>query len=169
MFKNIGKNSAFKIINRYAKLRKHKALSNIRLPYKKSNVLIDNIYIGYFGILVVGNIGFEGELYGNEKDSKWALYEKEGKTPIENQLLKLQQQVDAIRDIFIKEEIYKVDIKSCLVIWKSEKKLKSFVNCDYIFRLNEFKRYITRSQFEQDKGIDIDKIISAFEKYRVQD
>lgn len=156
-----------KVLKRHSRSRKDIILSDITLQFKKETVHIDHVYIGSFGILLVDVYDFHGSLYGNEKDPNWAYYEKDDKTAIKNPIIDLNEKNGILREIFAAEKIYKLEYDCAAVVPANTKTLELYAKSKTLMRLNEFKKYISRSSFDEDKGVNKENVASAIKKYMV--
>ncbi|MDR2656117.1 MAG: NERD domain-containing protein [Oscillospiraceae bacterium] len=152
------------VLKRFARRRKHRLLTDLKIQGKNGSLEIDNVYIGEFGVLVLDSFGYEGELYGGEKEPRWALYEKKLKSPIENPIIALNEKVDAIRRIFAKEGVYKVDIKAYVLFRQKASKLRINFQSPHILRIEGFRKFLSDKSFECDRSVRIEKVAEALEK-----
>ena len=153
-------------LKRFGSIRKYKILTNLVVQYEEETASIDAALVGNFGVILFDACDYKGELYGSEKDPKWALYEKEYKSPVNNLLLLLNEKNDILRRIFAKEEIYKVNIDSFVVLMAKPKKIKCFFKSDRLLTMKTLNKLPDQEKYDTNKGLDSDRVIAAFEKYR---
>lgn len=155
------------ILKRHARIRKYTVLSDIKLQYKKETIHIDHIYVGYFGILLIDCCDFKGSIYGNEKDPNWAYYEKDDKTAIKNPIIDLGEKLGVLRNIFASDKVYKLNYEHLVIIPADLKKLEVYVKSDSLLRVNDFKKHISKSKYDNDNGIKIETVVETIKKYQV--
>ncbi len=146
----------------FSRLRGYKVLTDVTIPYKDGEKTISHVLVGIFGILVVDAHEFRGELYGTADDKKWTYIPKKGqRQQPESLTLDLQAKVDAIRTLLAANKIYRLTIDSVNVVDSSEKALALFVPQSLpVIRLNRLSAMLGKSKYEQDAGVDIEKVAS---------
>ncbi len=167
----IGKNGEKKVsrkLKRYSFTRGYKIINNIYLPLYDKTSQIDHIIIGRFGIIVIETKNLHGEIYGSMFDDKWIQYIGDKKHKFYNPLKQNQGHIDIIRHIFNKEKIYKVDIESFVVFVDNKVGLNVKKNLP-VYKLKKFIKILNKSKYQEDKGLDINKIYDIIESYRVKD
>ncbi|SDN16302.1 nuclease-related domain-containing protein [Acetanaerobacterium elongatum] len=144
----------------YSSLRRYKVLTGVRLPYRGGVKEISHVLIGIFGVIVVDTHHLNGELYGTADDKKWTHVFSDGKKEqLPNLALDLQEKVDAIRQAFAAQGIYRVSIDSINVVQNSEKKLKLYVASSLpVIRLNRLGAFLGKSKYDTDADVDMDKL-----------
>lgn len=165
----LGKRKVNGILKRFGVFRGYKLIKDIELPVGNDYTCCDSILVGYFGIILIKTCGVKGEYYGAGYDKSWIFTKKSnGNSPkkyIPNPNKVLDQNINAIRDILKKEEIYKVSIDAVLVT-TIEKNRFFVTKLDYpLMTEKELKKLLSKSKYESDSGIDIEKIVSALDKY----
>lgn len=144
----------------YSSLRQYKVLTGVRLPYRDGVKELSHVLIGIFGVIVVDAHPLSGELYGTADDKKWVLVHKNGKKEqLPNLALDLQEKVDAVRQAFAAQGIYKVSIDSINVVQNSEKKLALYVASSLpLIRLKRLGAFLNKSKYDTDADVDMNKL-----------
>ena len=159
---------AMNVLKRHVKIRKHTVMHDIKIRYKDEAIHIDHIYIGEFGVLLVDTYDFKGSIYGGEKDKSWAYYEKDGKSAIKNPVLDLEEKTAVLRELFASEKVYKLSYYCAAVIPDSTTKLEVYAKSDKLMRLGAFKKYMSKSMFDEDKNIKIQAVMDALKRHIVE-
>lgn len=69
-----GKQRVTAILRKYALLRYFKVLTDLEIPTGSNGsqkIRIENVLVGFFGLLVVASIDRKGEFYGKRADKSW--------------------------------------------------------------------------------------------------
>ncbi len=168
MFKDTSKKKTGRVLKAFAKVRGFEVLSNLNLEFKNKQALIDHVLIGNFGVMFFGCLDLKkGEIFPNDRDEKWAVVTKFGKTYVDSPYLRNQNANDVVREIFAKEEVYRVIFENAVVIDcpKSDTQIIAPVESLGIFTPKDLKKYLRKVKFEKDCGVDIKKTVDALRKY----
>lgn len=165
-----GEKKVARILRNFAMLRGFKVINGLYLPLYDKTTEIDHILIGYFGMIVIETKNCHGEVYGDEKQDQWTHLVGKSKTKhtLYNPVKQNQTHIDCIRHIFVKEQIYKVNIEN-LVVFTGKKLQLNVGRSMPIIQVRQLKKYLHKSKYAEDKGIDVDKIYDTLMRYRVTD
>ncbi len=159
-----------KTLRRYAALRGHKVLADITLKGKDGNTHADFVMVGSFGMLVVNVARWKGSYIGEEGAENWTVElrdKKQTRQKMPNLLKEGGAFVEALRGEFVQQKIYKVQVYQCVVIPYAQKQDTGiYLNgdrADGVYFLKNFKNYLSKSKFEKETDINIDKIIALLQ------
>lgn len=150
------------VLSRFALPRGFKVLSGMTLKNGDSEITIENMLIGYFGILLVHTLGARGEYYGTLDSENWTLIANNKKQILENPVKQLECEVAALRAVFAKNKVYNIPIER--VVYVSNKSNKTAVYVTHggeILLGGKLPRYLEKSKFEKDTGLDVKKIANV--------
>ena len=156
------------ILKRYAGIRNFKVINDLYLPLYDKTTQIDHVLIGFFGILVIETKNVGGEVYGDPKKKEWLHIMGSKRHYMYNPLMQNQAHIDCIRHICGKENIYNLNIES-LVVFTNRKVDLYIPNKLPIIKVKKLKKFLRQSRFEKDRNIDVEKVYSVLESYRVTD
>ncbi len=147
-------------LNRYARLRRYRVLTDVTVPYKDGEKNISHLLVGIFGILIVDAHEFSGELYGTAEDKKWTYIPKKGARQQPDSLsLDLQAKADAVRTLLAANKVYRLAIDSVNVVQNAEKGLVLYVPQSLpVIRLKRLSAMLGKSKYDKDEGVDIEKV-----------
>ena len=169
LFKSDVQKDVKKILKSFAGIRKYKVLSDVTVEYKGKSAHIDQMMVGYFGVLFVSAYNLKkASLFGGENEDKWAVVKDDKKEHIPN-FHKQNLAFNAfLRDIFSSEKIYSIPFENavCIKCKDDIKQINANVNSMNILTLKQLKKHIRKVKFEKDLGVDVDKIVNCIEKYR---
>ncbi len=157
-----------KILKRYSIIRGYKVINDIYLPLYEETTQIDHILIGNFGVLVVETKNLHGEIYGNPSEKNWSQFIGTKKHKFYNPIFQNKTHIDNIRYIFNKENIYNINIDG-VVVFTGNKIVLNIPKNKMVYRLKEFKKLLKKDRYENNNGVDIQKIYDSIIKYKVTD
>lgn len=149
----------------FAGIRSFKVINDLKLPLKDDSfVVVDHILIGFFGMMVLKRYDFGGTVYGDIKDKEWvSVTTKDNidkKIRFKNPVTENQEACEAIRKVFQKENIYKVDIESYAVFTNPKAELSLQPNIPAM-TLKNFKKLLSHSKYSDNGPVDVKKVYDA--------
>lgn len=157
-----------RILKGYCMLRGTQTLSDITLKYEDETIHIEQMLIGTFGILLIGNLYSKGEIYGSLKDEKLVVTKNKQKKYIENPYAKQLTHTEFLRRYFAKAKIYKVVFESVVVYTGNQKNTPIFFDHEEKFmKPSVLKTYINKVKFEKDSGVQVQKVVDAIEQIKI--
>lgn len=150
-----------RILKNFGRIRGYKVLSDIDLSVDGKAAHIENMLIGYFGILLVSTCGARGEYYGTLDSATWPVTRKDGreKTIIPNPMLAQRQAIAVLRALFAKNNVYKVAIDGVVYLTsRSNKTVICISNNSEILRPGKLSGYLSKDKYQNDAGHDVGKI-----------
>lgn len=152
------------IASRFTKLRSYTMISPAGIAKDGKFADIDFLIIGYFGVLGVKSIGLGGEIYGSSDDAMWLQVSSGKRISFENPLRVAQSDARLVRDTLFAAGLKNVSVE-VICVCTNKKATLALPRTTGHYTIKDFKRYLTREKFEQDKGIDISCVKAAIEKY----
>ena len=165
-----GKNAAGKtrsILKRYAMLRNFKVLSNLQFETERGTIEVENVLIGFFGILIVHTCGMRGEYYKDATGEKWTVVSGVFRKSIENPHLQQQKAIAAMREIFAKNKIYKIPFEKVVFISSRSKKTAILIPAsDELVLPGRLSSYLDKERFDNDANVDVEQLAGILEAYQ---
>lgn len=151
-------------LKKYAMLRSFKVLTDYTCNYKDKVIKIDNILVGFFGIIVVTDIDVEGEVYiENGRNVEWLNISNNQKSKIGNPLTDSTEQINAIRTMLRDAKIPNSNVENLIVftcktieIYKPPK--------TPIINITSLSKYLHQSKYDIDNEYDVENIVSVLNK-----
>lgn len=163
-----GEKLVSKKLRKYSLLRGYKVIDDIYLPIYDKTTQIDHILVGTFGILVVETKNLTGQVYGNGFDENWSQFIGDKKHKFYNPIKQNQGHINAIRSIFQKENIYKVNIESAVVF--PAKKIELYTQKELpVYHLKQLMKMLRTEKYETNNSVDIERICNVLNHYKVED
>lgn len=152
-------------LKNFALVRRFKVLSGRTLHVKGEDYPIENMMIGYFGILLVTTCGARGEYYGTLDGDNWSVTLNDKKTTFPNPFKEQEKLIAAMRTLFSANNVYKVPIENLVVLSNRSNKTALYItNSGEILLPRKLKGYLQKSKFEKDAGIDIEQVAALLEQ-----
>lgn len=165
---DIGEKKVARILKRFASVRGFKVINDIYLPLYDKTTQVDHILIGYFGMIVIETKNYKGSVYGDLKAKQWTHIVGNDKNEAYNPVLQNKAHIDCIRHIISKNNIYNVKIDSLIVF--ADKKAELYIpKNDFIIKINKLKRFLKQSKYEQDNGVDVERLYNCLTGAAVTD
>lgn len=166
LFDPKGKRSAkttARILKNFALPRGFKVLSNVKLKGQNGeDAVIENMLVGFFGILLIQTLGARGEYYGMLDGDSWSVALNGKKTALDNPVKALMQQEAALRALFARKKVYNIPIFRIAYISSTSVKTSLFVtHKGEILFGGKLSAYLGKSEFEKDTGLDVKQIVDS--------
>lgn len=121
---------------------------------------IDALVIGYFGIIGIKAYGYNGEVYGGANEKEWAQIVEGNRTTFANPITEAAADVRVVRDALLAAKIRQLPVEVLCVFTDASAQLAIPRNTGH-YTLKEFKSYLKKEKFLEDKGIDLDAAEAA--------
>ena len=166
------------ILKKYALLRYYKVLTDLELPAASGGsrtVKIENVLVGFFGLLIVTSIDRKGEFYGKRTDKNWTYMlngeeNAQDRETVPNPIVQNQDALAALRGVFSKEKVYNIPMEAIVVVAGNAKRTKLFIsNCPEMFYLKELTKYLAKSKFDKDSQADVERLSQLLGQYAASD
>lgn len=166
--KDTAKKNTLKVLKPFAKLRSYTVLSDIDLEFKNKTAHIDHLLIAPFGVMFFSCLTLKkGEIFGSKEDSMWTVVTKTDRTKVKNPYLENENNNAIVREIFAKEQVYKIGFENTVIIDcpKKDVQIQAPVEALNILTPKELKKQLKRARYETDNGCDVKKITESIKKY----
>lgn len=145
---------------RYAKLRGYEVIAPACIASGGMFADLDFILVGAFGLLCVKCVGLGGEIYGSADDDKWLQVLKEKRVQFDNPLKTAAADTRAVRDALFAAKLKSVSVETVCVFTNPHAMLALPRTTGHLTR-KDFSALLSKSKYEQDKGVDIAKAAEA--------
>lgn len=151
-------------LSKFAVLRGFKVKSHVRFSYRGDVYYVENMLIGYFGILFVHTLGGTGEYYGKMEGKTWSRVFRQQKYTFPNPLAEQQKAMAALRAVLSKNRIFNIPMDGIAVLTsRSNKTALHITNGGEILLPGKLKGYLDKTKFEKDAGVDVMRIVKLLE------
>ena len=148
-----------RLLRRFAVMRRYQVLSNVRFTYKGRDYKIENMLIGYFGILLVHTLGGRGSYYGQMDGDQWQRVLEKDKNVFPNPIKQQEEAIMALRGIFAQNKVYNVPVERIVVLTDTSKKTLMYISHGgQILMPGKLKGMLNKSKYENDAGVDVARV-----------
>lgn len=152
-----------RIFRSHGRLKQFVTLENVQLL----DAVADQVYIGYFGVILACDLHNQGNIYGDHLLKEWsAVIETKNSTDKQSfpsPLLAVQKCETNFRKMLADNKIYNVPIQT-MVIKTQNQQLNMASNQNIVFSTKELKSELERVKYDKDNGVDITKIKTLLEQ-----
>lgn len=152
---------------RFAALHQYQVIAPAQLAKDGKFADLDFIIVGWFGLLCVKCIGLGGHIYGSTGDDMWLQVDGEKRISFKNPLKEAEADTRLVRDTLLSAGMHGISVETVCVFTNKSANL-AIPRSSGHFTLKEFKSLLSKTKYEQDKGIDIAKTADAVKKWLCQ-
>ena len=149
-----------KLLRRFAGPRRFVLIDHPTLVTNGLSGWADHILIGYFGVLLVYDLCFEGEYFGNPGEAKWKLISSGVKYEFDSPFVAADQCSGRVNTL-LKDAGLKAPVSRVAVTTRGEKHMMSYIKTDEVVLYKKLYAYLGREKFGQDNGVDIRAVEQA--------
>lgn len=152
-------------LKKFAGIRSYKVLHDITLENGKRTVHVDDILVGFFGLLLVNVQTGEGDYYGEERDQNWGMTTGTQKLSFPNPLEEGLLAMEALRTVFAKNKVYNINVEQVVVFTSRFKKNSLYIKQSLpVVNVRKLSAMLGKSRFEKDTGVDVAQLVSLIEQ-----
>ena len=142
----------------FARSNGYKCISPATLVRNGSVANLDAIIVGYFGVLGVKALGYNGTIYGGAGEDEWLqVTDDEERHYFNNPLKEAIADVRVIRDALFQVKLKQVQVEVVCVFTDPAVQLALPKNTGH-YTLKDFKSLLQKDKYLVDAGIDMEKI-----------
>jgi len=153
------------ILNQYALIRGFKVLSGISLSVKGKTYMIENMLVGFFGILIVTTLGGRGEYYGQLDGKEWQRVLGDNRNSFPNPVKEQDGAMAALRGILSDKKLYNIPMEGEVYLTSKSKKTALYItNNGKILLPGTLAPYLRKTKFDKDTGLDVAKVVETIKE-----
>lgn len=155
------------IARRFAKQNSFRFIAPANSKQKDGATQLDAIVVGYFGVLGVISLGYNGQIYADAADETWLQVAPDGtRAKFLNPVGQASAAVRAVREVLLLEKCKKVPV-DVVYVFAQEKAQIIAPRSLACMGLKEYKTLLKKDKFLQDCGLDLDQVENALKKHLV--
>ncbi len=148
----------------FARQNQFRYIAPLQTENKGDSVYLDAVLIGYFGVLGVISLGYNGDIYGKAEDENWVQITSKGernifKNPEKESAIALR----ALRNVLISEKQKNIPVEVVYVFGDKNVQL-GIPRSINVMRSKDFKNLLSKDRFLDDCGLDLDAVENAIKK-----
>lgn len=151
-------------LRRFASLRQYAVLENVNLTHGEETAHFDYALVSFFGVLWFSVIGDVAAIYGQAKDQKWTIVDKDKRRTIPNPVATGEKAMETVRKVFAENKIYNTKMEHFVVFAGGGKKTEIYVTApEQAVKRADLVKLIGSSKYDKDNDLDV-KTLAAFLK-----
>ncbi len=121
---------------------------------------LDAIVVGYFGILGLVALGYNGEIYGEAGDAQWLQVTDDGRRYFDNPVVEAAAAVRVIRDALFEKKLRKIPVEVVAVFTDPKVQLALPRSTGHL-TVKDLKRQLRKEKYLDDTRLDLDEVENA--------
>lgn len=163
-----GEKAVKKVLKKICRKYDYRLINDLYLPLYDKTTQIDHVVIGAFGIMAVETKAMSGEVFGNDFDENWVQIIGDKRHKMYNPLRQNKTHVDCIKHLLRQEQIYRVEVDS-LVVFAGKKVTLNIQKGLPVISLSYVKKFFKKSRYQNDNGVNVQKLYETLLSYQVTD
>lgn len=161
--------NAVKPLQTLAKRNKFRFIGPAEFEYSGRRLRVDGLMIGYFGVLGVIGLGYNGGVYGDASEDEWIQVMPDGqRVKFPSPMLETAADVRAIRSALFADKLKKVPVEVHAVFTNYEVKL-GVPRSTGVLSVGDWRELLKEDRFLDDTGLDLDEVEAAIRAGMVND
>jgi len=155
-----GIKSVQKIMNKGAKSKGYRVLGNVSVEHNGKIMNFESVLVGPFGIILADSFSENGDYYGDGSAENWVKVAPDGKrTTLPNYSAQSERNIVTLRELFSKNNIYKVPIEYYTIVTRSAKKFNVCItSAPSLIDISNFRKMLRKSKYTYENNVPVDKI-----------
>ncbi|MDL2295039.1 NERD domain-containing protein [Ruminococcaceae bacterium OttesenSCG-928-D13] len=148
----------------FARSNSFRYIAPVRFERSGIQANLDAVVVGYFGILGVVALGYNGEVYGNPNDAEWVQVSETGeRVKFPNPITEASADVRALRDVLNSAGLKRVPVEVVCVFTNPDASLALPRSTGH-YTMKSFKALLKKEKYLEDSGLDLDKVEQAMKE-----
>lgn len=158
--KNTG--AAVRVLKTYAAANDCRVLGPVTLQHKGVTVQMDALLVGWFGVLCVRALGYNGQVYGSPRQAQWLWAAADRRENFASPLEEGAAAVRAVREALMRAGVRNPFCEAVCVF--TDPKVELAVPPDSgVLKLAGLRGYLRQEKFHADRGYEVDKLCEALQ------
>lgn len=152
--------AALRVLKTWAAASDCRLLGAADLTYKDRTVHTDALLVGWFGVLCVRVLGYNGQVYGSPRQAQWLWAAADRRENFASPLEEGAVAVRAVREVLMAAGVRNPFCEAVCVF--TDPKVELAVPPDSgAIKLAALRPYLRQEKFRTDRGYDLDKLCEA--------
>lgn len=145
----------------FARSNSFRFIAPAKIKGNAAEINLDAVIVGYFGVLGVISLGYNGAVYGSDNDDDWLqVGEDETREYFESPVLEASAGVRAIRDALFAAKLKKVPVE-VVYVFADPKVQLAVPRSLNVLKVKNFKALLKKDKYLEDTGLDLDAVENA--------
>lgn len=146
----------------FAALRGFKVIDGPVLVSNGLSGWADHILVGYFGVLLVYDLCYAGEYFGELGEDQWVIADEGKRYAVPNPRTAAAQCSGRVLTL-CKEAGHRVSVEQVTVITFNNKKTISYIKSPEVVKIGKLRGYLNGARFDEDRGVDVNAVTAVLE------
>lgn len=152
--------AALRVLKSYAAANDCRVLGPMTLTYKGQTAQLDGVLLGWFGVLGIKALGYNGQVYGGPRQAQWLWASADRRENFASPTEECALAVRALREALMQAGVRNPDCEAVCVF--TDPKVELAIPPDSgVLRLRQLRAYLRKDKFQADKGYDLDVLTNA--------
>lgn len=150
------------VLRKFASIRSFKVISGLKLKNGDSIVEIDQVLIGFFGMILLKTCNQNGAIYGEYRDPSWVSVhtdkdKNDKKESFPNPVRAVEKCNEAMRKLLAANNLYKVETEAYVVFGDPKTQLTNAKKKRGmpLLTLKQLKKLLQREKYSADGPVDV--------------
>ncbi|MBQ8612194.1 MAG: NERD domain-containing protein [Oscillospiraceae bacterium] len=165
--KKANANAAVTALRSFAVNNGCKVLGPVRFTRGEQTVTLDGVLVGWFGVLGVKGIGYNGQIYGNPKEQQWLWVSADKRESFANPMEECTLAARMMREALMKAGVRSPESEAVVVFTDSKAEL-CIPRDAGVMKVADLRSYLRKEKFQKDRGYDLDVMCAALEPFVIE-
>lgn len=161
---NVKTDAAVTLMKRFALRNDGKVLGPMTLRRGEQEVRLDSVVVGWFGVLGVKALGYNGKIYGNPQDKDWLWTSVDRREAFANPINECALAARVMREALMNAGIRSPETEAVFVFTDDKAEL-NIPRSVAPMHLKDLRAYLRKDKFRADKGFDVEKMVAALQPF----
>lgn len=148
-------------LRRFAATNDFEVIAPVSIEGERGQADLDAVLVGWFGVLGVKCLGYEGTVYGNGADAEWTQVNKGSRRTFANPLRVAQQNVRVLRERALQQGLRSLPVE-CIVVFTGKKTQLAMPRTLPYQTSKTLSSFLNSAHFAEDNKVDTQKAAAAF-------
>ena len=161
---NVKTDAVTALMKRFALRNDCKVLGPVTLHRGEQTVRLDSVAVGWFGVLGVMALGYNGKIYGNPQDKEWLWTSADRREAFANPINECALAARVMREALMNAGVRSPETEAVFVFTDGKAEL-CIPRSVAPMHLKDFRAYLRKDKFRADKGYDVEKMAAALQPF----
>ena len=160
-------NAAVAALRSFAANNGCKVLGPVRFVKGEQTVTLDGVLVGWFGVLGVKALGYNGQIYGNPQEKQWLWVSADKRESFANPMDECILAARLMREALMKAGVRAPESEAAVVFTDSKAEL--CIPRDVgAMKVADLRAYLRKEKFQKDRGYDLEVMCAALEPFLIE-
>lgn len=148
-------------LRRFAATNDFEVVAPVEVAGTRGEADLDAVLVGWFGVLGVKCLGYDGTIYGSDADEVWTQVNKGGRRSFANPLRRAELNTRVLRERALQRGVKNLPI-DCIVVFTGKKAELAMPRTLPYQTSKTLSGFLNTARFAEDKKVDTETAAAAF-------